>query len=341
MVDHRYQVQYAKNSNATCKNTRCKKEIEKGELRLGKEVANPKGDESDTHWYHLLCMFDSLRRARKATKKIGGEDDLKGFDSLEAEDQKKVLGLISESKLPPRKRKELLSPARKRKSRSKSPGTSSDSDEDVKPKKSSKKSAQKKKKKPASSTSSSSDSESEDDKRRKKPKKEDPSSSSESEEDIPIKKRRGRPPKSLQAKASPIKEKKVEKKKVIEKKVSESSSSSDSSDESSDSAAKEKKHGFSNRRKKSDPSKLFDEMIFCMSGDLVVDTKTIKDHGGSISSSVGKEVDFVLSNEDDVKKGSSKVKKAKKMKIAVLSEAFIQKSIDNGRQLRPEDFKLV
>jgi len=337
-----YKVEYSKSGKEECKNTRCHKAFEKGELRLGKVVgSSPKS--VNTHWYHVGCMFDSLRRARKASKKISGESDLKGFDQLNEDDQKKIREYIVESKLPPRKRKELLpgapdgevkkKPKKSPKKKKESSSSSSDSSDDEKEKKKEEKKKEEKKKE-----------ENKDEK--KKDEKKDSSSSSSSEEEAP-KKRKGRPPKA-KAPPSPKKSKKDEKKddeKKDEKKPmakkSKSSSTSSSSSEDSDDEKKDKKKSLSQRRKKLDPSKLLKELNFCLSGDLMVDSKTIREHGGVVSSNINQDVDYLLSNEEDVKKESSKVKKAVNAEIPVLRESYIEKSIANGKPLPIDEFKLA
>eukprot|EP01029_Cantina_marsupialis_P019698 TRINITY_DN4580_c0_g1_i1.p1 TRINITY_DN4580_c0_g1~~TRINITY_DN4580_c0_g1_i1.p1 ORF type:complete len:1207 (-),score=475.35 TRINITY_DN4580_c0_g1_i1:263-3883(-) len=99
MANNKYEVQYAKSGRSTCKDTQCKKGIEKGSLRIGKLTPNPFGDENDTMptWYHPKCMFNTLKRARATTKKIESEEDLIGFDDLEAKDQGFILGLLAGS----------------------------------------------------------------------------------------------------------------------------------------------------------------------------------------------------------------------------------------------------
>jgi len=41
------------------------------------------------NWFHLGCMFETLTRARKQTKKkIESPSDLNGFDALTSDDKK-------------------------------------------------------------------------------------------------------------------------------------------------------------------------------------------------------------------------------------------------------------
>lgn len=50
------------------------------EVRIGKETANPFGSDEDsvmTAWYHVPCMFQAQRRARKNI--IEGASDMEGW----------------------------------------------------------------------------------------------------------------------------------------------------------------------------------------------------------------------------------------------------------------------
>eukprot|EP01083_Nonionella_stella_P143825 447824_1 len=64
---------------------------------VAKMVKNPFTDDDSkcAHWYHPQCIFDSLARAKKTTKKIESESDLVGFTDLLDADQTMLRGLIS------------------------------------------------------------------------------------------------------------------------------------------------------------------------------------------------------------------------------------------------------
>jgi len=103
MAENKYTVEYAKTGRSKCKDTKCKKAIEAHTVRVGKVTKNPfgGGDDSEesaasmTHWYHMSCIFETLKRARKTTKRIESEDDLEGFGDLKAADQETLRRLLA------------------------------------------------------------------------------------------------------------------------------------------------------------------------------------------------------------------------------------------------------
>lgn len=93
MSDLKFIVDYSKRASK-CK--KCKKEIEKGLIRLGKLVPNAFGD-SDTEmkqYYHIDCLFDSFKRARSTTKIIESADDIQGFDKINQKDKEIIIDKI-------------------------------------------------------------------------------------------------------------------------------------------------------------------------------------------------------------------------------------------------------
>jgi len=97
MADNHYTVGYATTARAQCKDTKCKKQIEKDNLRIGKIHKNPFHEETmTTSWYHPECMFASLHRARAQTKKIDSEKDLEGFDELNDDDKQQLRDMIKD-----------------------------------------------------------------------------------------------------------------------------------------------------------------------------------------------------------------------------------------------------
>jgi DNA ligase-3 len=92
----KFQVDYSKRLSK-CKNSSCKKEIEKGSLRIGKLIPNFMSDDSDTdmkQYYHVECLFDSFRRARASTKIIESPDDIIDFETINEKDKKMIVKKI-------------------------------------------------------------------------------------------------------------------------------------------------------------------------------------------------------------------------------------------------------
>lgn len=141
-----------------CKENSCKQTIEKGALRIGKSFPSPFGDADMTNWfvdmtnwycvankeqrlllddscaffsfrYHAICMFQSLSRARKTTKKIESEDDLEGWDDIKEADKKLLRKLIGGEVMWDAPKKKAAS---KRKSK-KDESEEEDDDDDEKP----------------------------------------------------------------------------------------------------------------------------------------------------------------------------------------------------------------
>jgi NAD-dependent DNA ligase len=125
MASNSYSCDYAKTARSKCKYSKCKQQIAAKELRLGKSHPSGFGDGDSTDYFHPACLFASFQNARKGTITITSEDDIEGFDDLEAADQKKIQSLISggggsaaPTKASPKKK---AAPTKKRKA---------DSDED-------------------------------------------------------------------------------------------------------------------------------------------------------------------------------------------------------------------
>eukprot|EP00696_Hemimastix_kukwesjijk_P014944 gnl/Hemi2/3029_TR1071_c0_g1_i1.p1 gnl/Hemi2/3029_TR1071_c0_g1~~gnl/Hemi2/3029_TR1071_c0_g1_i1.p1 ORF type:complete len:241 (-),score=132.29 gnl/Hemi2/3029_TR1071_c0_g1_i1:127-849(-) len=116
MASNTYCIEYAKTGRSSCKNKKCEaKAIGADELRIGKMTANPfgDGDGSMTAWHHAACWFAVQKNMKSSSKKVEGEDDLEGFDTLNASDKKLIRGLI-EGKAPA-KAKAAKSAGKKRK----------------------------------------------------------------------------------------------------------------------------------------------------------------------------------------------------------------------------------
>ncbi|CAF0763628.1 unnamed protein product [Brachionus calyciflorus] len=94
MSDSKFLADYSKRLSK-CK--KCKGEIEKGALRLGKLVPNAFGD-SDTdmkQYFHVDCLFETFKRARSNTKIIESADDIQDFDKINKTDQKLIVDAIN------------------------------------------------------------------------------------------------------------------------------------------------------------------------------------------------------------------------------------------------------
>jgi DNA ligase-3 len=104
MADNRFACDYAKRNTSSCK--KCKKKLEKGELRLAKVVANffHDGEGEMKQYHHPACLFETFVRARSTTKIIESPDDIEGFGDLEQPEKdlinQLIKGLFSSSLIP-------------------------------------------------------------------------------------------------------------------------------------------------------------------------------------------------------------------------------------------------
>ena len=94
MADNKYSIEHAKTARSKCK--KCKTQIEKDELRIGKHYPSERFEEggSATDWFHPSCMFEHLKRVRKTTKRIEDEGDISGFILLDDDEKEAVRELI-------------------------------------------------------------------------------------------------------------------------------------------------------------------------------------------------------------------------------------------------------
>ncbi|ELU08334.1 hypothetical protein CAPTEDRAFT_213234 [Capitella teleta] len=97
MTENRYACDYAKRSTSSCK--KCKKKLEKGEMRLAKVVANyfNDGDGEMKQYHHASCLFETFVRARATTKIIESPDDVEGFGDMEQTEKDLINRLIKDS----------------------------------------------------------------------------------------------------------------------------------------------------------------------------------------------------------------------------------------------------
>ena len=94
MTENKFMCDYAKRATSGCK--KCKKKLEKGELRLAKVVPNffHDGDGEMKQYHHAECLFETFVKARAATKIIEELDDLQGFGDLEQSDKDRIKRLL-------------------------------------------------------------------------------------------------------------------------------------------------------------------------------------------------------------------------------------------------------
>jgi DNA ligase-3 len=70
-------------------------EITKGDVRLAKIAPNPFGGDGDMkQYYHIKCLFETFKRARKTTRKIESADDIEDFQSVTEADKKLIVSCI-------------------------------------------------------------------------------------------------------------------------------------------------------------------------------------------------------------------------------------------------------
>ena len=85
-------VDYCKRSTTKCR--RCKKTIQKGDLRIGKS-AKLKA-KNIYHYFHVNCAFISFEKAKSALNTITCMDDINGFELIKDEERIMILKLMDE-----------------------------------------------------------------------------------------------------------------------------------------------------------------------------------------------------------------------------------------------------
>eukprot|EP01103_Thecamoeba_quadrilineata_P019715 TRINITY_DN810_c0_g1_i1.p1 TRINITY_DN810_c0_g1~~TRINITY_DN810_c0_g1_i1.p1 ORF type:complete len:474 (-),score=117.05 TRINITY_DN810_c0_g1_i1:8-1378(-) len=100
MSETTFSVEYAKSSRASCRGKDCKNHIEKGALRFGKHYQDNRINHEVSEWYHPECLLAQQKNARKNTKVIETEDDIKGYLGILETDQQRIKQFIRESKAP-------------------------------------------------------------------------------------------------------------------------------------------------------------------------------------------------------------------------------------------------
>lgn len=91
--ERRFLADYSKRASK-CQDTKCKGPIDIGSLRLGRVGPSPFGDGDMKQYFHPKCMFETLKRARAATRVIESADDITDFEDLKDDDKKTLVKLI-------------------------------------------------------------------------------------------------------------------------------------------------------------------------------------------------------------------------------------------------------
>jgi hypothetical protein len=90
---NKFSVDYSKRGTAKC--NKCKKQITKGEIRIGKSVAFKA--KYILQYYHVECVFDSFHKARLATNIITSINEIDGLDSITEEEKSRFISLIDDA----------------------------------------------------------------------------------------------------------------------------------------------------------------------------------------------------------------------------------------------------
>ena len=87
-----FMVDYCKKGVTKCR--RCKKNIVKGELRIGKSAWFK--DKSIYQYFHVKCAFESFEKTRSVANTITCMDDITGFELIKDNDRIFILKLMDE-----------------------------------------------------------------------------------------------------------------------------------------------------------------------------------------------------------------------------------------------------
>ena len=86
-------VDYCIRESTKCK--RCKKQIPKDALRIGKMV--PSRSIHISQYYHVKCAFDSFQKARVASNVITCMDDIDGLELIQDNERLQILSLMDDA----------------------------------------------------------------------------------------------------------------------------------------------------------------------------------------------------------------------------------------------------
>ncbi|OAF71034.1 hypothetical protein A3Q56_01173 [Intoshia linei] len=89
-----YFADYAKRGTSTCK--KCRNKLKKGDLRLGKQMANffHDGEGRMNVYYHPACLFEAFAKSRKQTSIIESIDEIEGLKNVKEDDKSLIVDLI-------------------------------------------------------------------------------------------------------------------------------------------------------------------------------------------------------------------------------------------------------
>ena len=87
-----FMVDYCKKGATKCR--RCRKNILKGELRIGKSAWFKA--KSIYQYFHVKCAFESFEKARSVANTIACMDDITGFDLIKDKERNFILKLMDE-----------------------------------------------------------------------------------------------------------------------------------------------------------------------------------------------------------------------------------------------------
>ena len=87
---NKFCVDYSKRGTSKCKI--CKKCIPKDELRIG--MYAPFKGKTITNFYHIMCFFQRMKRARVASNVIHASNDIDGFEAISETDQAVIINKI-------------------------------------------------------------------------------------------------------------------------------------------------------------------------------------------------------------------------------------------------------
>merc|ERR1712050_264209 len=95
-----YHAEYARSNRATCKEFRCKRKIEKGELRIGKKQDENDHMGADLGWYCFEdaqgpCLWKTFTYKKNANKPIAYVSDISGFAELREVDQARIEAILA------------------------------------------------------------------------------------------------------------------------------------------------------------------------------------------------------------------------------------------------------
>ena len=105
----KFYVDHSKRGTAKCR--KCKKNIPKGELRIGKNVLFK--DRNILQYYHVQCAFVSFKSARLITNVVTNMNEVGGLDNISEDERAQLEKLISQVDVEKLSRTTIPTPRRK------------------------------------------------------------------------------------------------------------------------------------------------------------------------------------------------------------------------------------